>query len=169
VKNGVVFGGLAMIGMLALSATVAHAGGRGNPVALTSFFTCHTINGASLGTKVDIYSNEVGPGVGVPSRTNVTIGQGILACAQVFLFHAGVTPTIDPATGDPTNNISPQISNPTPNELKCYTASVSKKSGESGSITIEDALFNNVFGLDETVSVLRDPKLICAPASVSGQ
>jgi hypothetical protein len=168
VKSRVVLGVLALIGTLALSATVAHAGGRGNPVALTSFFTCHTINGASLGTKVDIYSNEVGPGVGTPSRTNVTIGQAILACAQVFLFHAGVTPILD-TSGNPTNNINPEISNSTPLELKCYTASVSKKSGEAGSVTIEDALFSNVFGLPEAVSVLRDPKLICAPASATSE
>ena len=168
-KHRVVLGVLAAIGTLALSTTVAQAGGRGNPSALTSFFTCQTINGAFLGTKVDVYSNEVATGPQTPSRTNVTIGQAVLACAQVFLFHAGVSPIIDPVTGDPTNNISPAISNPTPHELKCYTAAVSKKSGDSGSITIEDALFNNVFGLDETVTVVRDPKLICAPASVSGQ
>jgi hypothetical protein len=106
--------------------------------------------------------------VGSPSRTNVTIGQAILACAQVFLFHAGVTPQVD-ATGNPTNNIDPAISNSTPFELKCYTASVAKKSGQAGSLTIEDALFNNVFGLEETVSVTRDPKLICAPASATSQ
>jgi hypothetical protein len=169
VKGKVVLGMMAMIGMLALSATVAHAGGGGNPVALTSFFTCHSINGASVGTKVDVYSNEVGPGLGVPSRTNVTIGRAILACAQVFLFHAGETPTLDD-NGNPTNNITPEISSSTPNELKCYTASVlSKKSGEAGSITVEDALFFDRFGLTETVPVGRDPKLICAPASVSGQ
>jgi hypothetical protein len=168
VKGRVVLGMLAMIGMLALSAMVAHAGGRGNPVALTSFFACHTINGASVGTKVDVYSNEVGPGLGVPSRKNVTIGQAILACAQVFLFHAGVTPELDD-NGSPTNNISPDISSSTPTEMKCYTASVSKKSGQAGSLTIEDGLFLERFGLTETVPVGRDPKLICAPASVSGQ
>ena len=164
-KGKVVLGMLAMTGILALSATVAHAGGRGNPSALTSFFTCHTINGASLGTKVDIYSNEVGVGVDVPSRRNVTIGQAILACAQVFLFHKDVIPQVD-QNGNPTNNIDSAVPGVTVmHELKCYNASVSKKSGEAGSLTIEDALFNNLFGLPETVSVVRDPKLICAPAS----
>ena len=165
-KSRVVLGGLAMIGMLALSVTVAQAGGRGNPSALTSFFSCQTVNGASLGTKVDVYSNEVAPGVSqTPSRAGVTIGQAILACAQVFLFHAGVTPEVD-QNGDPTNNISPQISDPTPFELKCYNASVAKKSGSAGTLTIEDALFSERFGLPETLTATRDPKLICAPASL---
>jgi hypothetical protein len=165
VKSRVILGVLALTGMLALSASVAHAGGGGNPSALTSFFVCQTINGASLGTKVDVYSNEVGAGPQTPSRTNVTIGQAVLACAQAFLFHAGVTPILD-TNDNPTNNINPQISNATPFELKCYTASVAKKSGEAGSLTIEDALFNNVFGLPETVVATRDPKLICAPAAL---
>jgi hypothetical protein len=180
VKNRLLSGVLAVTGILALSATVAHAGGTGNPVALTSFFTCHQVNGVSLGTVVDVYSNEVGPG-GVPapgtaSRTNVTIGQAILACAQTFLFKAGVVPQVDD-NGNPTNNISPQLPprgdpsvSPETHELKCYTASVSKKSGDSGPLTLEDSLFDDAFGTPEvpirteTLTVLRDPKLICAPA-----
>jgi hypothetical protein len=167
VKRRVVLGALAVMGTLALSATVAQAGGRGNPSALTSFFSCQTINGASVGTTVDVYSNEVAGGPQTPSRTNVTIGQAILACAQVYLFHAGVTPVPDP--NDPTiplNNIPTQISDPTPFELKCYATSVAKKSGEAGSLSIEDALFNLRFGRPEAVTVTRDPKMICAPASL---
>jgi len=177
VNGKVVLGVLAVIGTLTLSATVAQAGGRGVPAPLTSFFTCHTINGASLGTKVDVYSNEVGAGPPTAlSRANVTIGQAILACAQVLLFHAGVTPTEDPDTGK-LNDIDPAIPSPTPGEnlrafeLKCYTASVSKKTGGAGSLTLEDALFFDAFGTvenptpAETLPVERDPKLICAPAS----
>ena len=168
-KHRVVLGVLAAIGILALSTTVAQAGGRGNPSALTSFFSCQTINGATLGTKVDVYSNEVATGPQTPSRTNVTIGQAVLACAQVFLFHAGVVPVPDPSdpTGaTPLNNISPEISDPTPFELKCYNTSVAKKLGGAGTLSIEDALYSSLFGLPETVTVSRDPKLICAPASL---
>jgi hypothetical protein len=175
VKNRLLSGVLAVTGILALSATAAHAGGVGNPVALTSFFSCHQINGVSLGTKVDVYSNEVGSGASTPSRANVSIGQSILACAQAFLFKAGVVPNGSGTPEDPfTNNISPQISTfPLTFELKCYTASVSKKTGDEGLFNAEDALFSDAFGLPtgstETVPALRDPKLICAPASFTGQ
>jgi len=171
VKGKVVLGVLAVTGILALSSTVAKAGG-GVPTALTSFFVCHGINGADVGKNVDVYSDEVGvnPNPGA-SRTNVTIGQAILACAQAFLFHAGADPVF-PLAAD-ANNISPRISNPTPFELKCYAASASKKSGEVGLFNVEDALFGLTLsppatsGTETGIPGSRDVRLICGPASFS--
>jgi hypothetical protein len=150
VNGKVVLGVLAVIGMLALSASVAQAGGGGVPVALKSFFVCHAINGANLGTPVDVQSDEAGLGGGV--RALVTVGQAIFACAQAALFQPG-TP----------DEISPSVpGRPSPQELKCYTASTSKKSGQAGLFNIEDALSGT-----ETVEVARDVKYICGPAFVS--
>ena len=168
-KGKFVLGILAVTGILALSSTAAQAG-SGGPSALTSFFVCHQINGANLRKNVDVVSDDVGAG---GTRTNVTIGQAIMACAQAFLFNPGVTPD-DPIT--PTNNIKPTGNTPglplptAATELMCYTASVSKKTGNAGLFDAVDALFFGEFGLpkQEDIPGSRDPQLICAPASITG-
>ena len=59
-KGKVVLGVLAVTGILALSSTVAQAGG-GIPVPLTSFFVCHGLIGASDQNQVvDAYSDNLG-------------------------------------------------------------------------------------------------------------
>jgi hypothetical protein len=166
-KGKFVSGILAVTGLLALSSTVAQAGGGGSPSALTSFFVCHTINGANLGQNVDVYSDEAGAGIGAgaATRKNVTIGQAILACAQAFLFRAGVAPILD-QNNNPTNNINPGGLECNTFELKCYTASVSKKTGDAGLFDAKDGLFREFLVSQDELDIpgSRDPKLICAPA-----
>jgi hypothetical protein len=167
VKGKVVLGVLAVSGILALSATVAQAG-PGSPAALTSFFVCHAINGASLGIEVDAYSDEAGSGI---TRTFLTIGQAILACAQANLFPAGVNPIPLPASD--ANEINPTFGVNKLESLKCYNVSVSKKSGDTGFFDIEDRLFGLTqsvppppSGTEQDVPSSRDAKLICGPANL---
>jgi hypothetical protein len=170
VKVKVVLGVLAVTGILALSSTAAHAGDGGKPSVLTSFFVCHAINGANVGREVDVYSDEVGavsspnPAPFGATRTLVTIGQAVLACAQALVFPAGANPPVP--NGPPVGNeIIPQIpSGATGFELKCYTASTNKKSGEVGLFNAEDALFG---GTELGIPAARDIRLICGPAAFS--
>jgi len=161
-------GVLAVTGILALSSTVAQAGSGGVPSALTSFFVCHPINGSSLGVSVDFYSDEAGAPT-TPTRTNVTIGQAILACAQALLWPAG---TQNPPLG---TDIPPFVpGNPSPFELKCYSASGGdpvqtqpgpKKAGQATTVNIRDGLYP---GHDELgVAAFPSTQLICGPAAIT--
>ena len=162
-KSKVVLGLLTVTGILALTSTVAQAGG-GSPVPLTSFFVCHAITGGNLGKQVDVYSDEVGTPT---TRTNVTIGQAILACAQAWLWPAG---TQDPVPGTDINPRIPDPSKPPPSfkqafELKCYSASgPGKKTGQTTFYSAEDVLFNGT----EQVQGTPDVRYICGP-SIFGQ
>ncbi len=60
-KCKVVLGGLAVIGILALSATAAQAGAGGVPSTLTGFFVCHEIKGDDPGRSFDVESPIFGP------------------------------------------------------------------------------------------------------------
>jgi len=102
----VVLGGLAVIGILALSAPVAHAGAGGTPSTLTSFFVCHEINGDDPGRTFDVESDVFGPfdASGNPILQTVKIGKGALACAFARLFPprkkgAPAPDPIDPGPG----------------------------------------------------------------------
>ena len=124
---------LAAIGILALSATMAQAGDGGRPSPLTSFFVCHSINGASANKTVDLQSPVFGP-----DKVGVKIGNGTLACAWAKLFPSGDLPTPD----------NPQTLNevvPNPggllDQLKCYTVSVSRKTSGNTLYNVTDALF----------------------------
>lgn len=158
-RGKVVLGVLAMTGILALSAAVAQAGGGGVPSTLTSFFVCHAISGANVGKVVDVYSDEVGT---PNTRTNITIGQSILACAQALLWPAGATPIAG-------TDISPKIPDgiggfKQPFELKCYSAQgPGKKTGQATLYNAEDALFGPEFGIQGS----PDVRLICGPSQFS--
>lgn len=127
---------LAAIGIFALSASVAQAGDGGKPNPLTSFFVCHSINGASADKTVDLQSPVFGP-----DKLGVKIGNGTLACAWAKLFTAGaLTPTNPPTPPDPSQEIAP---NPTGtlDQLKCYSVSVSRKTSGSVTYNVTDVLF----------------------------
>src|SRR4029077_2403798 len=135
----------------------AQAGGRGVPAALTSFFVCHQSSGASVGTKVEVESDEIqGNPSGNPIRVLVTLGNAILACAQANLF----TPA-NPNTTPPTlrEEIDPRDGLGSSFELKCYSVATQKKAGSTVNFDVDDVL-----GSTETVPVWRDIKLVCGPA-----
>src|SRR5262245_1632543 len=159
VTRKAVFSILTAAGLLALSSTAAHAGAGGTPSALKSFFVCHSITGAAPEvTPVDIYSDEVGTPV---NRTNITIGQAILACAQAWFWPAG---TVNPKEG---TDISPKIPEGTGFkqlfELKCYTAEgPGRKTGQTTAYSAEDALSGS-----QPVQGSPDVRMICGPAGFS--
>jgi hypothetical protein len=88
VKCKVVLGGLAVIGILVLSATGAHASGGGFPSTLTGFFVCHGIEGDDPGQTFDVESPIFGPvdASGTPILQRVKMLKGSLACAWARLF-----------------------------------------------------------------------------------
>jgi hypothetical protein len=148
VNGKVVLGVLAMIGMLALSATVAHAGGGGTPVALTSFFVCHATTGPNLGTQARVVSDDLSI-----AQALIVIGQAIWTCAQANLF---VYP--EPDTGS--QEILPNTAS-SQQELKCYVASpLLKKNKIVTDVTHDDALSGPV-----TAPIAQDIRLVCGPAS----
>jgi hypothetical protein len=103
VKGKIVLGGLAVIGILVLSATGAHASGGGLPSALTGFFVCHEIEGNDPGQTFDVESPIFGPVDALGAKSNcidpttglpgtpcilqkVKMLKGSLACAWARLF-----------------------------------------------------------------------------------
>ena len=159
---------LTAIGVLALSATMAQAGDGGRPSPLTSFFVCHSINGASANKTVDLQSPVFGP-----DKVGVKIGNGTLACAIAKLFPPGDLPT-------PTN---PQTLNevvPNPggllDQLKCYTVSVTRQTSKSGVFSVSDELFAPTLAVvgdapdtsalgTETAINPSELRFICGPAT----
>ena len=138
-KYQVVWGALAVIAILALSATGAQAGGGGMPSPLTSFFVCNAISGNATGPTVDVQSPVFGP-----NRQGVKIGNATLACAFAKIFQGGT-------------EINP---NPSLNEqLKCYTVSVPRVTGGATTFNTDDELV----GQDSVKSTSL--QFICAPAS----
>jgi hypothetical protein len=157
-KGKFVLGILVVTGLLALSSTAAQAGSGGTPSALTSFFVCHSISGANLvGANVDVYSDEVGTPT---ARTNVTLGQAVLACAQAWLWPAG-TPAVEGT------DINPRIGTQA-FELKCYTAqSPGKKTGQTTLYNAEDVLFDMFGGTEggtEVVQGTPEVRYVCGPS-----
>ena len=143
-KRQLAVGVLAMIGSVALSATMAHAGAGGTPSPLTSFFVCQGINGDDPGQIVDIESPIFG------NRLRVRIGNGVLACAFAKLFGAGTTTEISP---------NPSLSH---EQLKCYTVSVPRGSGPPTQFNVTDELLGEEQGV--TSSRIQ---YVCAPASLT--
>jgi hypothetical protein len=139
---------LAVIGTLALSATVAQAGAGGFVSPLTSFFVCHSINGDDAGRTVDLQSPVFGP-----DRQSVRIGNGTLACAWAKLFGAGTNIELDP---NPPNGTGPH------DVLKCYTISVAKKPAIKTRYTFMDELL----GEDTNVQA-SEVRYICAPSTLT--
>lgn len=158
-KSRIILDVLAVIGILGLSATAAHAGSGGLPFPINSFFVCHGINAdAPPGTVVDVVSSLFGT-----NPQNVKIGNGILACVIAKLFPAGSDPT-------PANEIDP-IPTPTGSSnqegLKCYTFSASGQSRQQSTPGLPDnyKVTDVLFGEDPDVQANQLRQYICAPAN----
>ena len=136
-KYQVVWGALAVIAVLALSATGAQAGGGGMPSTLTSFFVCNAISGNATGPTVDVQSPVFGP-----NRQGVKIGNATFACAFARLFQGGTEINSNPSE-----------------QLKCYTVSVPKATGGATAFNTDDELV----GPDSVK--MTSLQFICAPAS----
>jgi len=147
-KSKVVSGALAAIGLLALSATVAQAGGGGQPSPLTSFFVCNSISGDDAGLRVDVDSSAWGF-----NPQNVRIGNATLACAFAKLFGAGTDHS------NPANEIQPNPDG-TFGQLKCYAVSLARQTASPPRYTFTDGL------LGEDADVHGSSiQYICAPAT----
>jgi hypothetical protein len=168
-----VFGMLAVIALVAMSATGAHAGAGGTPSTLTSFFLCKSISGQAVGQRVDIESTDAGPtgtgaGWGI-TLDNVKIGVATLACSFARLFPAGDANHIACDPTQPPNSLCNEIS-PIPvdtngdpvngRDLKCYAISASRgQNSPQPSYTATDGLL----GTDPNVNG-SGVNYLCAPA-----
>jgi len=172
-----IFGMLAVIALVALSATDVQAGAGGFPSPLTSFFLCKSINGPAVGERYDIESldnfNSVGSGWG-PTLNNVKIGAATLACSFARLFPVNPPEghiACDPRKPPPEPGAPPcNEQSPTPldaitqspvqaRDLKCYSISVGRGSGPMPNYTVNDALL----GPNQTVSG-SGFNMLCGPA-----
>jgi hypothetical protein len=146
-----VFGMLAAIALLALSAEGAQAGAGGSPSPLTGFFLCKSINGDDAARRVDVDSTDPGAGWGF-KLSSVRIGNAILGCAFTKLFSPGTTNEISPNPGTSFE------------QLKCYSVSVprSQTGTPSPSYTVTDNLFPGTVDQNVTSGSVT---VICAPAS----
>jgi len=161
VKSRAVLGVLAVMGILALSATVAQAGDGGRPSPLTSFFVCHSISGGSPDKVVDVESPVFGP-----NRLSVKIGNGTLACALARLFTPG-------NLGVPSEEITPNPTAVNDPQIKCYTVSVAKKTSGPALYTATDVLSATVLSTVGSPGILgietgiqaTEIRYICGPAT----
>jgi hypothetical protein len=156
VKGKISLGGLAVIGILALSVTAAQAGAGGTPSSLTSFFVCHEVNGPDPGFEFDVQSPVFGPvdAAGNPILQRVKIGKAGLSCAFARLFPAvpkgaPAPEPIEPGTGE---------------QLTCYPLSTSQagKVKPPPQYLVFDPLFNNPVTLTVPPTQLG---YLCAPGS----
>ena len=150
-KSKVVISVLAVIGLVALSATAAQAAG-GSPFPLTSFFVCQGINGNPSGKTVAVFGNVLGT-----NPQQATLGNATLACAVAKL--------LDPKTGQ---EIPPNPGNLASTGLKCYNVMASRRSDAGGlppRLDITDDLFPG--GTDQNVPV-SSFQYICSPAIMIG-
>jgi hypothetical protein len=145
---------LVVIGILVLSATVAHAGHGGEPFAIKSFFVCQNINGPASGAQVDVQGATFNN-----NPKGVTIGQAIFACVVAKLFPAGVTPIPCPDLN--CNEIPPQPPGDQ-NGITCY-AFGPKQGGTSGQPPAYNML-DNLSGDTTDVQQASSVKYICAPS-----
>jgi hypothetical protein len=163
-KGKVALGVMAVMGLLALSATRAQAGAGGSPSPLTSFFVCKSISGENPNLSVDIDSTDPA-GWGFPLQ-NARIGNATLACAFAKLFPGGSTH----CTGPDTPPGCSKAIEPNPDQdlgksnLKCYAISVAR--GQIGgspppSYTVTDQLL----GEDPNVTG-SSLQYVCAPAKI---
>jgi len=142
---------VAVMALVALSATGAQAGAGGMPSAATGFLVCKAINGDDAARRVDVDSTDPGAGWGF-KLPGVRIGNAILGCAFTRLFLPGTSTAISP---NPNNSFE---------QLKCYSVSVPRSATgtPSPSYTVTDGLFPG--GVDQNVTS-ASVTTICAPAS----
>ena len=151
-KSKVVISVLAVIGLVALSATAAQAAG-GAPFPITSFFVCQSINGDTVvnpdGSAKVVTVQE---SVLLINPKNAKLGGGTLACAVAKL--------LDPLTG---LEIMPNPSKQQSDGVKCYNVTVPKGSG--GPVIwgqVNDDLFP---GGQETNVPVTSFQYVCSPAT----
>jgi hypothetical protein len=171
VKCKVVFGGLAVIGILALSALPVHAGSGGVPTSLQGFFVCHAIAGADPGREFDVESAIFGPldATATPILQRLKVGAAALACAWARVFPPGFPPGVprpdaDACGANPLLDGCP-LQPVEAQQMTCYPLSGPNKNKVSPPPPY------NVFGdpldgnLDPAhVSVPTRPQYLCAPA-----
>ena len=155
-KCKVALGALAVIGIVSLSATGAHAGAGGTPSLLTSFFVCNPVSGPDPGFQFDVQSPVFGrvDAAGNPIPQRLQIGKAALACAFARLFPAvpkgaPAPEPIEPGTGE---------------QLTCYPLFNQNDQGNvirPPKYLVFDPLFNNPF----TLSVPTNSGFLCAPGS----
>jgi hypothetical protein len=146
VKSKVVISVLAVVGIVALSVTAAQAAGNAPPILIPSFFVCQGISGEDPGKTVTVQGSNL-----LNNPQNARLGNGVLACAVARLFDAITGAEIPP----------PQVIS---NGLKCYNASVSRKSTGLKPPTrwdVFDSLFPN--GLETDVPTASF-QYVCSPA-----
>jgi hypothetical protein len=146
-KRNVVWGVLAVMGILALTVTTAHAGEGGIPFPLTSFFVCQGIHGDDPGKEVNVTDSVL-----LTNPQNVRIGNGVLACVVAKLFDVITGTEIDPNPGNATNN----------DGLKCYNVSVSRQPNSTPP-TLWDVT-DELFGMEPDIQA-SSFQYICAPAT----
>lgn len=144
-KSRVVLSVLGVTGILALSATVVHAGSGGSPFPLTSFFVCHGINGDDPGKVVNVDASVL-----LTNPRNVRLGNATVACVVAKLFDA-LTET----------EIPPPPLGVNSDGLKCYTVSVSRQPNTKPPTRWD---ITDSFGLETDVPA-SDLRYICAPAT----
>jgi len=171
-----VFKMLAVIVLVALSATNAQAGAGGVPSTLTSFFLCKSISGpAPGGARVDIESvDSVTPGGAGwgPTLENVKIGVATLACSFARLFPTNPpdgriacdprlpeNPKCNEISPTPLDNSTQPPSPVQARDLKCYSLSLGRGSGPMPNYTVNDSLL----GQGQTVSG-SGFNMLCGPA-----
>jgi hypothetical protein len=118
--------GLAIVGSLALSATVAQAGAGGSPTFLSGFFVCHEAAGnAPAVQNFDVLSQDFGPldAQGTSILQRIKLGKAALACAFAKLFPVPTQATpnpdpIEPGTGSETQMTCYPITLPQTNKVK---------------------------------------------------
>jgi hypothetical protein len=113
---------LAVIGVLAMSATVAHAGGgQGGGSPVLNAFQCYLIDGDRPQTHVLNLADQFG------SRQNVQVGRARLLCTAAV----GTHPT------DPFFTFDPLPEGATGDHFKCYTISPLER-GTNGRLRLYD-------------------------------
>ena len=142
-KAKIVLNVLAGIGIMALSVTVAHAGGGPGAVSFAAFFECQSINGtAKVGEVVSIYDVDTQDVI----HPSATVGTGLLACKQVQVRDSSGL-LLGPDSGG---------------QLKCYSIAIQQ--GPQGDPP-KDLTFTYVF-TTETVRVFGS-KYLCVTAGTT--
>jgi len=155
-KSRVVLAVLAVMGILALTATAAQAGPGGKPFPIQSFFVCQGISGEDPGKRVDVDGSVL-----LVNPQNARLGNGTLACAVAKLFPAGSVHV--PCPGPGCNEIIPNPGGLNSDGLKCYGVSVARQAaGLPLRWDINDFLFPGGTELNVPASSFQ---YVCSPAT----
>jgi len=140
VKYKAVLGVVALIAILGLSPTRAHAGHGGLPSALTSFFACYSINGKDSDQTVDLQTANESP-ISVPNRVGVQVNNGSLACTIVRMLVPSNAQQQNLAEPDPTRLTTAF------NAMKCYAVTTPKGTlfpGPAGRFNFTDTIWGTL-------------------------